>query len=397
MPAGSIRIARLASPVALIATPAPGRARTTGSVAEAPPVPVRLPYPLKVYLACVKLAQPIPGGRTSLCALRLVVARSSHPNRYPTTGNHMALNTARFSGHQSFTLRNTWLTKGVLGCTAVPSLFGKPDALISLGVGKNMVDSIRYWCLATRVIQESPSLRGAYEPTTLGRRLFRDDSHDPWDPYLEDIGSLWLLHWLLATNAEYATTPYYAFNELSSPEFTRDALEHDIRQLAGSLNARATDNTVKRDVAVFIRTYLGGSDRMDSSPEDGWDSPLAELGLLREEQHTQTYSLSRGHRPDLPDAVLVYALCQYAQTRAGRSTFTFDELSYRPRSPGRVFRLDDLALAERLERIDAATDAAWQFTETAGYRQLLVTRPLEPMDVLEGYYRAQSCGTTHAA
>lgn len=77
---------------------------------------------------------------------------------------------------------------------------------------------------------------------------------------------------------------------------------------------------------------------------------------------------------------------EYAQNRAGQRTFTFDELAYRPYSPGRVFKLDDLTLAERLEGLVDLTHGAWQFTETAGYRQLLVTAQVDAYQALDAHY-----------
>jgi hypothetical protein len=303
----------------------------------------------------------------------------------------MELAVGRFSGHESFTLRNTWLTKGVLECAEDPHVFAREDALVKLGVGKNMVDAIRYWCLAARVLEEKPDERGCYQPTDIGRKIFLE--HGGWDPFLEDSGTVWLLHWLLGTHREYATTIYYAFNELHVLEFTRDSLEKSLAALADKLNARATANTIRRDVNVFVRSYLGKPDRANHSVEDVLDSPFSELDLLMEEPIGQTYAFSRGPKDSLPDAVILYALWEYAQQGQGGQTFTFDELAYRPLSPGRVFKLDEVALAERLERLVDVTQGAWQLTETAGYRQVLMREQVDPFCALDAHYVAQ--GTSH--
>ena len=184
----------------------------------------------------------------------------------------------RFSGHQSFALRHTWLTKGVTACADDPAVFSAPDALVRLGVGKNMVEAIKYWCLATRVIEPSVSRRTCYEPTDLGRLLFVGE--DAWDPYLEDQGSLWLLHWLMATNQTMASTAWYAFNHWLGLEFTRVGLENALSTLAKQKGTRVAPNSISRDVAVFIRTYSGASGERGESPEDRVDSPLAELRLV---------------------------------------------------------------------------------------------------------------------
>ena len=294
------------------------------------------------------------------------------------------MDTARFTGHQSFSLRNTWLTKGVLACAHNPSIFREDDALVTLGVGKNMVDAIKYWCLATRVLEDHVEQRYDLQPTELGRKLFV--SLGGWDPYLEDKGSLWLLHWLLATNAEIATTIYWAFNHLPGLEFSRASLYQAMAKLSRTLQVRATSNTLRRDINVFVRSYAGGQDRSVSSVEDRLDCPLAELGLLQEDEVSDSYAFTRGPKDSLPDAVFFHALCAYSSQTDGRSTLSFDELAYFPGSPGRVFKLDERALAERLERLADVTHGAWQLTETAGYRQVTIRHALEASDLLEEYY-----------
>ncbi len=142
--------------------------------------------------------------------------------------------TYSFSGHQSFPFRNTWPTKGVVECAGDPMIFSRDDAMVTLGGGKNMVESIRHWCLATRMIQQDPNVNGGrgrrFSPTPIGDKLFHADGG--WDPYLEDTGTLWLIHWLLATNREKATTWYYAFNALNRPDFDRKTLEDAIDHLS---------------------------------------------------------------------------------------------------------------------------------------------------------------------
>ena len=47
--------------------------------------------------------------------------------------------------------------------------------MVELGVGKNMVRSIRHWALATNVIEEIPGSRGTeLRPSALGILLLQD-------------------------------------------------------------------------------------------------------------------------------------------------------------------------------------------------------------------------------
>lgn len=301
----------------------------------------------------------------------------------------MDISSTKFWGHQSYHCRYTWLTKGVLGCDRNSQLFREDDALVELGVGKNMVDAIRHWCLATKVLESDPDIknnRGAHlRPTRLGGRIFLDDGG--WDPYLEDAGTVWLLHYVLATNPDWATTAYYAFNEMSGLEFTRDSLQRDLIELDIRVSTRrSSENSIRRDVNVFIRTYVASQGMVRGSVEDLLDCPFAELGLVREDADRSTYLFARGYRHSLPDAVVLYAIYRYAQAKDAQQTFTFDELAYQPLGPGRVFKLDERALAERLERLATQTRGAVQLTETAGYRQVLITQDFDPFESLDQYY-----------
>lgn len=51
-----------------------------------------------------------------------------------------------FSGHETFQCRHLWLKKGY-DFVKSGKAFSDEDAVVELGVGKNMVTAIRYWML----------------------------------------------------------------------------------------------------------------------------------------------------------------------------------------------------------------------------------------------------------
>lgn len=309
----------------------------------------------------------------------------------------MEIEAASFSGHESFPLRNTWLTKGVMGCSEAPLLFTKEDAMVSLGVGKNMVRSIRHWCLATKMLEEDPEVRNNrgrhLRPSLIGEKLFLTDGG--WDPYLEDVGTLWLIHWLLTTHVTRATTWYFVFNELHQPDFTRKSIEYSISDLAQRLpSVRCSSSTLKRDVDVFIRTYVSTAGSSAQVVEKSLECPLVELGLIYEQPRHNLYAFARGPKDSLPDPIFAYALSDYAQRRGERRSFTFDELAYGPLGVGRVFKLDEPSLAERLDRLATVTGGAWQFSETAGFKQVVFVCDLDGIELLDDYYSQQRTQST---
>ena len=160
-----------------------------------------------------------------------------------------------FTGHETFVFRHGWLTKAVAAVGADPTIFNSDDAIVRLGVGKNMVRSIRHWGLATGVLQEVPKSRGgAISVSELGAFLLGDSGRDP---YLEDPGSLWLLHWQLLTHPTKCTTWQWAFAVMPWNEFSRSALADGLMDAARRAGEREpSESSVRRDVDVFLRTYL---------------------------------------------------------------------------------------------------------------------------------------------
>ena len=254
--------------------------------------------------------------------------------------------------------------------------------MIHLGVGKNMVTSIRYWAQAFGLItrQQGSNLD---EPTDLGTKLLGVDG---WDPYLEDPGTLWFLHWQLASSPAKTSTWYLAFSQWGRDTFTRTELTEWLLKLIEPLKqVRATPGSMKRDVDVFIRTYVPSAQRLGKLAEDSFDSPLVELGLIQE-VGKDLYRFAKSSQPTLPDAILTYAVVDYWEQHAReRQTIGFETLLHGKGSPGAVFKLTENALAERLERLPTT---ALRFDDTAGMRQLLKTSVglTKPLEILENYY-----------
>lgn len=293
-----------------------------------------------------------------------------------------------FSGHETFPFRYTWLPKGVRHLQNRPHLFLEEDALVTLGVGKNMVRSIRYWCEATGIIRRLDK-KGNAEATDLGRALL--DPEEGWDPYLEDPGTLWLLHWKLVSNPSRSSTWYLAFTRWGSGHFTRDQLVDWLERLISAEQPRTqtTMASLRRDVEVFLRTYTPSKARRELPAEDTFDCPLVELGLIRDEDDG-AYNFVRGPKPTLPDEIFAYALMDYWKSTALKQrVVSFENILYGPGSPGGAFQLSENALAERLEHLPEW--AGFGYDDTAGLRVVLrsghaLDEDLDPTCALERYY-----------
>lgn len=287
-----------------------------------------------------------------------------------------------FSGHETFPFRYPWLKKGFDAVLEDAGVFLRENAITTLGVGKNMVRSIRHWCITAGVLADDIN---GLRPTKLGKMLLADDG---LDPYLEDPSTLWLLHWEITSNRARATTWYWAFSYYHEIEFSREALAASLNRWTQTLPGKqVSENSLKRDVEVFLRTYVPSRQSRGGIHEESLDCPLVELGLITQPGGGQLYQFRRGAQRGLPDGVLLYAILKFWESFCpSAETLALHDLARQPGSPGRLFKIDESSLIARLECIEKQTRGAISYGETAGLRQLYRREKLEPRDVLaEGY------------
>jgi hypothetical protein len=293
----------------------------------------------------------------------------------------------QFSGHETFPLRHLWLRKAfdAVDGGKPRSVFTDPEAIVTFGVGKNMALSIRYWALACKIVEED-GVRA--RPTNLGIALF--GSEHPWDPYMERSATAWLIHWVLAGTPDMTTTWYWAFNHLPAQTFDHDALVKSILEYCRIRTwPRIADKTVERDVECFVRSYVPRGDK--NVGEDALEPVLAELGLIRQ-LAARLYEFRRGPKPSLPDGVFAYALNEFWNRYApSASTLSVEAIAYEPGSPGRVFKLDENSVIERLAAMEQITRERIVWSDTAGVKQVLRVKPItNPLSLLASAYRAES-------
>jgi len=285
----------------------------------------------------------------------------------------------QFAGHETFPLRLLWLKKAYDAVTGGASLgtFHEHSAIARFGVGRNMAVSMRYWSLATGFVEERER---TIQPTALGNAILADDG---FDPYLERPATVWLAHWGVAATPEWTSTAYFAFNGLASIEFDASSLVDELMQIVHERGWRATQNTLKRDVEVFLRSYV----RRDGvSTDDAAEPLLAELGLIREARLGGWFEFVRGPKPSLADGIFAYALNEFWERSGGAVAITAEQACYAPGAPGRVFKLDEDSVITRLMRMEGVTNGAWRWTDTAGLRQLQRVETVDPAAMIAAAY-----------
>lgn len=284
-----------------------------------------------------------------------------------------------FSGHDSFHCRQFWLKKGY-DFVDSGKKFPDDDAPITLGVGKNMVAGIRHWLRSFGIATSQDIL------TPIAKKLFADDG---WDPFLEDQGSLWLLHYLLIKQ-DYASLYRIVFSELANqrPEFTE---QHFISFVNENKEGDYNQNTLSRDFTAFYRNYFGRMNKNDV--EESFTGILTELHLLKEKKKKHLnnkgnevehsfWVLERDKRDNLPLAVLLFSILD---NLAYGNSISFENLYQDATGPGNVFLLSREGLTVALENLQKAFDYI-VFSNEAGVRELQFKKKPKAFEILEAYY-----------
>ncbi|WP_197533550.1 DUF4007 family protein [Symmachiella dynata] len=281
----------------------------------------------------------------------------------------------RFSGHESFSCRYAWIPKAVESLQEDPLIFSNIDqAMVSLGLGKNMVQSLRFWVQAMRVAE--PAADGGLQLTEFGIQVFGPSG---LDPYLEDVTTLWLLHWQLCSHIE---NPLFAWhflvNRYQEPEIVRSNVLEVIERESLKLARPLAKATLAQHFDVFMHTYVPTRGSKNEILEDNLDCPLVELGLIekngqkfnRQGKEEIAYCFNREPKPDLSLGVLLYAVDDYwRRYKPDEETLALSELTTGLGSPGQVFKLPEDEIRSCLALFNE-WDEDYEYKESAMFEQL---------------------------
>ena len=277
-----------------------------------------------------------------------------------------------FSGHDSFYCKSLWLKKGYDFIVANND-FNPPDAVIKLGVGKNMVSSIRFWMRAF-------NLYGEDGLTPIAHYLF--DNQNGKDIYVEDLGTLWLLHYLLVKSkfASIYNLFFIDFHRERSFEFTKEQIQNFLkRKNAETRYAHLfNENTVKRDIGVLIQNYV--TPQQNKSNED-FSALLLNLNLLKQSENKSLYFNMKG-KNNLPLEILLYAIID---NKKDENIVSFDELM----DIALIFCLTKTELIDAILLLVKKYSDSITFTDDGGIKQLFFLKEIDNTEILDTYYFKQ--------
>lgn len=292
-------------------------------------------------------------------------------------------NRVAFGRHETFALRYGWLTKGYQALEEDAGVFESDEATVKLGVGVNMVSSIRYWLRACQIIDAQSN-----QPTAIGKLIF--DRKTGFDPFLEDEGTLWLLHWLLSSNAQLATAWYWFFNKYHKVDFTSQEMATALSDwVRATLKTKVSASTVKGDSALVLRMYTLSKGNTRTPLEEALDSPLASLRLVSQSSGGRSFQSRPAPRPGLPLGIFGFAVTQLLQQKRVIAMPIEDLMYSKDESPalGSTFRLTENDLITKLEKLIAFMPGKLEIRETAGIHQIYLLGEVKPTAFLEAHFQ----------
>ncbi|KJS16647.1 MAG: hypothetical protein VR69_08260 [Peptococcaceae bacterium BRH_c4b] len=286
----------------------------------------------------------------------------------------------RFRAHDTFFIRKGWLNKGIRNVQHEPGVFmgaaGNPMDV--LGIGANMVKALRYWLQAVGLTVELQVVRRTQQLTPLGERILAND------PYTEEMGTLWLLHYKLVTNQADATAWYFFFNEFRPIEFTRDDFVLQLNNYIRMQSEEVSDRSLEDDFTCIINTYVPRikSNPKKVQPESNIDCPFGELGLIDiANKKKRIYKKSIPKRDSIPPLILLTVILDQAE---GEKEIRISALQNDLCNVGKVFNLDIISLTHLLTRIEHM--GLIKVIRTAGLDVIRIETDMEFLDCVDAYY-----------
>lgn len=279
-----------------------------------------------------------------------------------------------FSGHESFPCKSLWLKKGY-DFVVKGKDFNRPEAVIDLGVGKNMVASIRFWLKAFGVYNNEGI-------TWLGDYLFDDDNGK--DCYLEDLATLWLLHFNIVFSMEATLyNMFFCGVQRERTQFDREQVITYVKLKMAEMGKQNTFNvnTVKKDIGVLLQNYT--LPRKPQSNED-FSSLLIDLDLIRQNSEGKSFYFNVEGKRKVTKEVFMYGLLRLKELE-GDNTISYDTIQDKI---GLIFCMQDYETIEMLKLLANNYSSYMAYSDVSGIRQVQFTKELDYKRVLDDYYEA---------
>lgn len=290
----------------------------------------------------------------------------------------------RFRAHDTFFIRKGWLSKGMKAVNTASDVFvsKEKNPMDELGIGSNMVKALRYWLQVVGLTEEPKSGKRNQSFTELGKAVFK------YDRYIEEIGTLYLLHYKMVTDKDNATTWYYFYNIFGLKEFVRDDFVRMLQSFITIEEEAKPDRTLNDDFTCLMNTYVPRykSNPKKVSAENNIDCPFGELGLIDIIGKKGNEFVYKKATPNVKNFNPWIVLAIIIDQASDKKEIPLSELLTSPGNIGRVFNLDSISMMDLLHSVEKTGKI--KIIRTAGLDiiQLIDTEELTFLDCVINFY-----------
>ncbi len=253
--------------------------------------------------------------------------------------------------HGSFYMRSGWVTKIIDAIKKDEMIFSpnnELNAIDEIGVGRVMIKAMRYWSIVLGISNEAKVQRGViHQFTALGNIISN------YDPYCQDIGTLWLLHRNLSSDYKNATAWFWAFNQSNLNSFSKDTFSNAFYSYLQKNGASYSKTAVEKEFDCFKNTYVSDKSFDIGKVIDEDTIPLFSTLKLIHYQGGGLFQLKRPSIKDIPLEVLLYCIINDNSEHLQNNTqLNIDELLEGNCQVGKYMHISYSNLLEMLQQLE---------------------------------------------
>ena len=287
----------------------------------------------------------------------------------------------KIKGNESFSIREGWLAKGLMALEENKYVFSEETAMDKLGVGSKMVKSIKYWLLASHLVEEKREKNSKHSlvPTKDFGEVIKK-----YDPYFEDIFTLWIIHYYISTDIEFNTVWNLFFNRFNVTDFTKSTMVDKLVDECNKLYDKGSSlyNSIDSDCGVLLKMYTASKETV-TDPEENLISPFSDLGLIARGSERSSYMKIRPLYSKLDRLAILYIMA--ANLPDDKISVDIDTLLSQDNNVGKILNLDRNMINEYLDRL--RQEGFIELNRTAGLDMVYISKKLSPANILEIYYK----------
>ena len=278
----------------------------------------------------------------------------------------------KLKGHESFSIREGWITKGIFEIKDNPKLFSEKNLTDILGIGTNMVKSLKYWLITAGIIKEVKKME--YELTELGELI------EKYDPYMEDVFSLYFIHLSIVMNIEKAIVWNIFFNKCNIKNFSKRELLEQIKYILETENLEYNEKMLIDEISILLKTYT--IDDKNDTPENNLTCPLTELKLIKKVDR-DVYQKEKSALNVLNPYVVYWCMINQSDS----NSINIDDLFKGNNSVCKLLNLDKMLLNEYLDILKKENIIT--INRTAGLNMVYINKRYSLGDIFERYFKGE--------